>query len=109
VKANEVTNQEPRRSARRRVRRTLGIVAVGMLALSACSSNPGPKRVAQDIIESEAIANSSLDKECLLTELDKFSDDELKAIAENLKPGDVEGDEVTLAEFEALLEKCVAE
>ncbi len=57
---------------------------VAALGLSACSSDPGPRRVAQDIIESEAHENPELDEECLLAELKKYSDEQLEDIANGL-------------------------
>jgi hypothetical protein len=64
-----------------------------------------------DIIETEAIANPTLSEECLLAELDKFSDAELKTIAQNLDKSDSadrSAGEEALADFKAALESCTA-
>lgn len=81
---------------------------IGLLALSACTSDPGPKRVAQDIIKAESLDNPELDEECLLDQLDNYSNDELEAISEGLLttgPDKVEA-EAQLAEYQASLESC---
>ena len=83
--------------------------AVALLALTACTSNPGPSRVARDIVEAEAAIDPDLDEECLLTELERFSDDDLSAIADDLAASDearnADG-ERALAAFQLSLESC---
>jgi cytochrome c553 len=86
----------------------MSVATVGFLALSACSSNPGPRRIAQDIIEAEANVNPNLDEKCLLDELEEFSDSELNQIANNpTAENDTDGNLRTLAEFEAALRACL--
>ena len=66
--------------------------------------------MAEDIIKAESFANPDLDEECLLDELDNYSNAELEAIAEGL---DREGStdqaeaEAALDEFQASLESCL--
>jgi hypothetical protein len=97
----------------RRVGRSrLGVAAavVGLLALGACTSDPGPKRVAQDIIKAESLANPDLDEECLLERLDDYSNDELVSISEGLEKqnsADQVAAEDDLAKFQADLETCI--
>lgn len=97
----------------RRVGRSrLGVAAavVGLLALGACTSDPGPKRVAQDIIKTESLANPDLNEECLLERLDDYSNDELVSISEGLdkqNSADQVAAEDDLAKFQADLETCI--
>lgn len=91
--------------------RTVAVAAVvALVGLSACTSDPGPKRVARDIIQAEAISNPALDEECLLSELDKFSNDDLKAIDEDLGADNSERNaegEAALAAYEISLSRCL--
>ena len=92
-----------------RSRRGVAAAVVGLLALGACTSDPGPKRVAQDIIKAESIANPDLDEECLLERLDDYSNDELVAISDGLakeNSADQAVAEEELAKFKADLETC---
>ncbi len=97
---------EPRRS---RTRRGVAAAVIGLLALTACTSDPGPKRVAQDIIKAESVDNPDLDEECLLEQLDEYSDDELSAISDGLEQTGPTQDEAEaqLAEYQASLESCL--
>ncbi len=91
------------------MRRGVAAAVVGVLALSACTSDPGPKRVAQDIIKAESEMNPELDEECLLDELDNYSNEELVAIADGLEatgPDQVEA-EAALEKYQADLETCM--
>ena len=108
MKANSSTRQSTERPARR-VRATAAAGIVGLFALSACTSDPGPRRVAEDIIKTEVLANDNLNEECLLDALDDFSNDELESISSKLGSGAAEtqnegSDE--LAAFQAALEAC---
>ena len=92
-----------------RSRRGVAAAVVGLLALGACTSDPGPKRVAQDIIKAESIANPDLDEECLLERLDDYSNDELVSISDGLakeNSADQAVAEEDLAKFKADLETC---
>jgi hypothetical protein len=92
-----------------RSRRGRAAAVVGLLVLGACTSDPGPKRVAQDIIKAESLANPELDEECLLARLDDYNDDELVAISDGLlkeNSADQAAAEVELAKFQADLETC---
>lgn len=91
--------------------RTLAIAAIAVLGFAACTGDPGPKRVAQDIIESEAIRGTISDDvaACMLEKLQDYSDDDLRTIADNLDSDNTErqaeGQEA-LAAYEADLAAC---
>jgi len=114
VKANSTTTLTPlpvgEGRTRRRAVRGVAAAVVGLLALSACTSDPGPKRVAEDIIKAESFINPDLDEECLLDELDNYSNDDLETIAAGLdRDGSTDQTEAeaALAEFQASLESCL--
>ncbi len=91
-------------------RRIAAAVAVGAVLFTACASDPGPKRVAQDIIEAEAFRNPDLDKDCLLRELDRYSDDDLRQISSDLNSDnaeDREAGEAALLAYQRSLEICL--
>lgn len=75
------TNPSARRSPGRRV---VGAALCAVIVLGACTSDPGPRRVAQDIINAEAENNPDLDRECMLDVLEEIPDDELEAIGQQL-------------------------
>lgn len=83
-----------------RRRRFTGFVVIGVLALAACTSDPGPRRVAQDIIKAEAAANPALDEKCMLDALEGFSDSELEAIADDLDSTDTTTQQDAQAELD---------
>ena len=114
MKANQaLTASVPPVVEQRRVgrsRRGVAAAVVGLLALGACTSDPGPKRVAQDIIKAESLANPELDEECLLDQLDNYSNDELVAISDGLEKdnsADQAEAEEELAKYAADLESCM--
>ncbi len=93
-----------------RSRRGVAAAVVGLLALGACTSDPGPKRVAQDIIKAESLNNPELDEQCLLDELDKYSNEELVTISDGLdkeNSADQAAAEEALAQFAADLASCM--
>jgi len=113
VKANEAMTAPPSPIAEKRSigrsRRSIVAAVCGLLVLGACTSDPGPKRVAQDIVKAESIANPDLDEECLLGKIDDYSNDELVSISEGLEKensADQEAAEEDLAKFKADLESC---
>lgn len=96
--------------SRRSIVRAVAAGVVGVVFLGACASDPGPKRVAEDIIRAEAFENPDLDEECLLRELDKFSDDDLRAIQGDLDSSDAarnERGEAALLAYQRSLEVCL--
>lgn len=65
--------------------------------------------MAQDIIEAEAVRNPDVDKDCLLEQLNEFSNDDLKEIGELLGRSDADSQNegaALLGDFEAALATC---
>ncbi|MEM9041086.1 MAG: hypothetical protein AAGD33_14405 [Actinomycetota bacterium] len=98
-------------------RRIVVAAAVAVLALgaTACQSDPGPKRVAQDIIEAERERGTLTESqaECMLEKLDEnYSDSDLRAIDSGLDAGPGSSElaeaEEEIAAYEADLRECVA-
>lgn len=88
-------------------RRSLVIVAavVGVLALSACESDPNPTRVAKDLVKTETAGEPEI-QECMLEVIDNYDLDQLGSDsvgdnAEKAKAADAE-----LVKFEADLAAC---
>ena len=96
-------------ASRRRARRGVAVAVIGLLALGACTSDPGPKRVAQDIIKAESLANPELDEECLLARLEDYRNQDLIDIADGLareNSADQVEAESALEAYQADLETC---
>lgn len=118
--APEISPTDARRTVSRRTRIGAAVAAVALVGLTACTSDPSPKRVAEDIIrsidlENEIRADEGLppivaDEECLLAELDKYSNDDLKAISDDLSAENSERNaegETAIAAYELSLARCV--
>jgi hypothetical protein len=89
----------------RPVRRALAVLAVAVVGLSACNSDPGVKRVAEDIILT-AVDQGDLTEaqgECMFERVDSYSDDELKAITDSANDA---GPGTAIELFEADLAAC---
>lgn len=90
-------------------RRVAAVAVIALFGLGACTSDPGARRVAQDIIKAEAENNPALDEQCMLDALDDFDDDELASITDQLNSANedtqVEG-QAALDDFEAALAAC---
>jgi hypothetical protein len=115
VKANTLTTtatgDTTTQRTPRRGRRSIAAAVVGLLALSACTSDPGPKRVVEDIVEAEAERNEDLNKDCMLDAIDEFSESELEQIAAGLDSSDANAAAEAaegLASYSAALEACTA-
>ncbi|MEM8748160.1 MAG: hypothetical protein AAGF91_15775 [Actinomycetota bacterium] len=97
-------------------RRIAVAAAAAVLALgaTACQSDPGPKRVAQDIIEAERERGTLTESqaECMLEKLDDYSDGQLRDIDSGLNAGPGSSElaeaEDDIAAYEADLAECVA-
>ncbi len=101
ISASNAASDAPKRP----VRRTLAVVAMAVVGLSACNSDPGAKRVAEDIIET-AITQGDLTEEqgqCMFERVEAYSEDDLKAITESA--GDA-GPGTAIELFEADLAAC---
>lgn len=65
------------------MRRTIGILALGVLALTSCSRTPSTKRVALDVVETfdDSVVNDD-QKECMRERIDEYDNSALEAIGE---------------------------
>lgn len=83
----------------------LAVLAVSVVGLAACSSDPGPKRVAEDIIET-AIEQGDLTDEqgqCMFDKVETYSDKQLEEITDSV---DDAGPGTAIELFEADLASC---
>jgi hypothetical protein len=93
--------------SRRSLPRTVAVAAVVVLGASACTSDPSPKRVAEDLIRT--LAETPEVEECMLEVLDGYSSSQLEDIGKNVTEGDLDEQaeaNAALAEFEADLAAC---
>lgn len=101
------SDQDRKRSGRR-----IGAVAViAILTLGACTSDPGARRVAQDIIKAETEDDPSSDRrDCMLKVLeDDFTDEDLENITSQLGSTNTETQaegQAALDEYDAALSAC---
>lgn len=87
----------------------MGVVA--LLALAACTSDPGAQRVAEDIIRAESLENPRLDEECMLDALEDFTNEELEEIAGDIGSSNADTNaegQAALDAFQTALEDCNA-
>ena len=92
-------------SPKRHVRRVVAALVVAVVGLSACNSDPGPKRVVEDIINT-AVDQGDLTREqgdCMFELVDAYSEDELKAITDSAADA---GPGTAIEIFEADLAAC---
>lgn len=78
----------PARTPRARHRSILGAVAVSVLVLAACSSNPSARGVAEDLVVSLDLPDAQ--ERCLLDRLESYGNDELERIGEANRSVDFE-------------------
>lgn len=81
---------------------TIALVAV--LGVSACTSDPSPKRVAQDLVKTEA--KSPEQEECMLGVIDDYDLNQLGADSIGDNEEQAAAADATLKEFEAALAAC---
>lgn len=87
-----------------RPRRLATAALVGLLALTACTSDPGPTRVAKDIVEAEFEKGeiTEVEKDCMFDVLaDDYDESDLEDIAGRIASTDASN----VAEGEAELEQ----
>jgi len=99
------TSADTGASSRRPVRRVLAVLAVAVVGLSACNSDPGRKRVAEDIIET-AFEQGDLtedERDCMFDRVEAYTEDELEEIAKSAQEA---GPGTKLELFEADLAAC---
>jgi hypothetical protein len=104
---SELTTTEISTSAtpKRPVCRALAVLAVAVVGLSACNSDPGSKRVAEDIIQT-AINQGDLTEaqgDCMFERVEQYSQDELDLITDS---ADDAGPGTAIELFEADLAAC---
>ena len=83
----------------------VGVVA--LLALTACTSDPNSKRVAEDLIKT--LAPNAEVEECMLDVLEGYSSDELDDLGKAINDGDLDEQSEAagaLAQYEADLAAC---
>jgi hypothetical protein len=87
-------------------RRSLVAVAlVAVFGVSACTSDPSPTRVAQDLVET--VSSTPEQEECMLDVIDQYELDDLGKDANNENP-DISGPaQEELDAFEADLAACL--
>lgn len=82
-------------------------VASAALVVSACTSEPSAKRVAEDLVNT--LATNDEEKECMLEIVDSYSEDELNQLGGDVNDGDEAekaAAQVALDQFEARLTSC---
>jgi hypothetical protein len=90
---------------KRHVRRAVAVLAVAVFGLGACSSDPGPKRVAEDIIQT-AVSEGDLTQaqgDCMFERVEAYTDADLELITASANDP---GPGTALDLFEADLAAC---
>jgi hypothetical protein len=85
----------------------LAALAVVVLGVTACTSDPSPKRVAEDLINT--LAETDEERECMLDILDGYSAGELEDLGNAVNEGDQAEQtaaQTQLDEFQARLSSC---
>ncbi len=94
------------KSSRRTVT-LLAVAAMSVLGLSACSSDPSAKRVAEDLVNT--LAETDDERDCMLAIVDEYGEDRLQQLGEDANGSDATkkaaADEA-LDEFETELAAC---
>lgn len=97
------------KTSRRSLSNTLVIGVVAVLGVSACTSDPSAKRVAQDLVNTVA-ADQPTVKKCMLDVIDKYDDQYgLEKLGENAQNGNAEISgpaQADLDKFQAALADC---
>ena len=79
------------------------------LGVTACTSTPSAKRVAEDLINT--LAETDAERDCMLEKVDVYSKDELEQIGDDAENGDEAAKAAANAELDKLqaeLESCLA-
>ncbi|WP_395155868.1 hypothetical protein [Ilumatobacter sp.] len=99
------SKRQPRHIATTRRLRVTGVAVVAVLGLSACNSDPGNRRVAEDIVDTALIQGDITQEvhDCLFDKLDIYSDEDYDAIT---KAANDPGPGTALDLFEADLAEC---
>ena len=101
------SKRQPRHTATTRRLRVAGVAVVAVLGLSACDSDPGSKRVAEDIVDTALIQGEITQEvhDCLFDKLETYSDEDYEAITQAATDA---GPGTALDLFEADLAECNA-
>ena len=99
------SKRQPRHIATTRRLRVAGVAVVAVLGLSACNSDPGSRRVAEDIVDTALIQGEITQEvhDCLFDKLELYSDEDYEAIT---KAATEAGPGTALDLFEADLAAC---
>lgn len=97
------------KTSRRSFANTLAIGFVAVLGVTACESDPSAKRVAQDIVNTEA-ADRPVVRDCMLKVIDTYDDqydlEKLGENANNSNPEISDPAQATIDEFQTSLADC---
>jgi uncharacterized lipoprotein len=88
-----------------RITNTLAIGLLAVLGVSACSSDPSPQRVAEDLVKTVAQDHPEIE-ECMLEVVDSYDLNDLGEKANNENPEISDPAQAELDEFEADLVAC---
>jgi hypothetical protein len=80
------------------------VALVAVLGLSACQSDPSPKRVAQDLVQT--LAETPAEEECMLDVIDEYDLNALGADADGGDEAEQDAANAELAKFEDDLAAC---
>ena len=92
-------------STRRSFANTLAIALVAVLGMSACTSDPSPNRVAEDLVRTQTQGFPDI-QECMLGVIDDYDLNGLGEDATSETPGVSNPAKAELDEFEADLVAC---
>jgi len=90
---------------RRSFANTLAIAAIGVLGMSACTSDPSPNRVAEDLVRTQTQGFPDI-QECMLDVIKDYDLNGLGEDATSETPGVSDPAKAELDEFEADLVAC---
>jgi len=88
--------------------RAAALLLVAVFGVSACTSEPSAKRVAEDLINT--LAKTDEERVCMLAKVEAYSQDELEQIGSDANSGDAAAKAAANAEldkFQAELESCI--
>ncbi|WP_394932791.1 hypothetical protein [uncultured Ilumatobacter sp.] len=99
------SKRQPRHTATTRRLRVAGVAVVAVLGLSACNSDPGNRRVAEDIVDTAFVQGQITQevRDCLFDKLETYSDSDYEAIT---RAATDPGPGTALDLFEADLAAC---
>ena len=91
----------------RRTVSLLAVAAMSVVGLSACSSDPSAKRVAEDLVNT--LASTEEERDCMLAIIDEYGADRLDELGDDVENGDAAAQAEAAEEldrFEAQLADC---